>query len=170
MRAVVMSWCRDGASLEALAAFFKDNITLSYISHSEIMSGRALDAKTWNPKIEAMFRDEIAERLDLPVDAPIRIATAHQDGKLISLAYVTFEKSVPHPYIIIEDVVVDRAIRGGGIGQAMMDWIFAQARSEGIERAFLESGQDNHDAHHFFERNGFHQTSIVMMAELGKPT
>ena len=48
----------------------------------------------------------------------------------------------------------------------MVDWIFNEALKEGIKRAFLESGKENHDAHHFFERNGFHQVSIVMMADL----
>jgi N-acetylglutamate synthase-like GNAT family acetyltransferase len=73
---------------------------------------------------------------------------------------------VPIPFIVLEDIVVDSSKRDKGIGQQMLDWIFARAKEEGIARAFLESGKENHDAHHFFERNGFRQVSIVMMADL----
>ena len=163
-----ISWVSGNQHLDTLAAFFTENIALAYISHSELMSGRAIDPDTWNPDIGAVFRAEMAEALDPASGSTVRIAVGYRAGVLASLAYVNFIKDVPRPYIVLEDIVVSKAIRGGGIGQAMVDWIFAAARSEGVTRAFLESGQQNCVAHRFFERNGFHQTSIVMMAELGK--
>lgn len=163
---LVIRWCREPDLLDQLAGFFAQNVSLSYISHSELQTGRALTPEQWNPDIRMIFREEMALRLDQPVGAALRVVTAYRDGMLVGLAYVTFMKAVPRPFIILEDVVVDGAIRGEGIGQNLMDWIFAQARQEGITRAFLESGQKNHAAHHFFEKNGFHQTSIVMMADI----
>lgn len=169
MASVQISWCHGLAQKDRLAAFFAKNITLSYISHSELQSGRALTETGWNPDIQLMFREEMAERLILPPGSNTRIVSAELDQVLVGLAYVTFAKDVPRPYIIVEDIVVDQERRGSGLGQIILDWIFDAARKEGIVRAFLESGKDNEDAHHFFERNGFHQVSIVMMADLEKP-
>jgi hypothetical protein len=41
------------------------------------------------------------------------------------------------------------------------------ARSHGIRRLFLESGIANTRAHDFFEREGVHAVSVVMMKSLG---
>jgi GNAT superfamily N-acetyltransferase len=163
-----VGWCSDGSEVDRLAAFFAANVTQSYISHSELQFGRADAPDKWIDNLLAKFRTEIAERVPCRPGAPLRVASAYDGDELVGMSYVTFTNEVPIPFIVIEDIVVDQRKRGGGIGQALVDWIFAQARQEGIRRAFLESGKDNHDAHHFFERNGFHQVSIVMMADLAK--
>jgi GNAT superfamily N-acetyltransferase len=163
-----VDWCRDRDEVDRLAAFFAQNVTQSYISHSELQFGRAEAPDKWIDDLVAQFRTEIAARVPCRPGAPLRVACAHDGNELVGMTYVTFNAEVPIPFIVIEDIVVDRRKRGSGIGQAIVDWVFAQARREGIKRAFLESGKDNHDAHHFFERNGFHQVSIVMMADLAK--
>jgi GNAT superfamily N-acetyltransferase len=161
-----VGWCNDRGEIDRLAKFFADNVTQSYISHSELQFGRAEAPDKWIDGLAAKFRAEIAERVPCKERAELRVASAHDDDELVGMAYVTFNHAVPIPFIVLEDIVVEGHKRGSGIGQAILDWVFAQARQEGIERAFLESGKDNHDAHHFFERNGFHQVSIVMMADL----
>jgi GNAT superfamily N-acetyltransferase len=161
-----IGWCDDPSEVDRLADFFAQNVTQSYISHSELQFGRAQAPDKWFPDLEAVFKAEIAERVPCAPGAQFRVARAYSDDALVGLAYVTFTFEVPIPFFILEDIVVGRSKRGAGIGQAMLDWIFARAKEEGIKRGFLESGKDNHDAHHFFERNGFEQVSIVMMAEL----
>jgi GNAT superfamily N-acetyltransferase len=163
-----MSWCSDRKEVDRLADFFARNVTQSYISHSELQFGRAVAPDKWVDNLVAKFRAEMEERVPCGPGAALRIASAYVGDELIGIAYVTFNSSVPIPFIVLEDIVVERWKRDGGIGQQMLDWVFAQARQEGIKRAFLESGKDNHDAHHFFERNGFHQVSIVMMANLAE--
>ena len=161
-----IGWCNDPNEVERLAELFAHNVTQSYISHSELQFGRAETPDKWAEDLTAKFRAEISERVPMASGASLRIASAYDDNRLIGLAYVTFTKNVPAPFLILEDIVVDRNQRGSGYGQQMVDWIFNEALKEGIKRAFLESGKENHDAHHFFERNGFHQVSIVMMADL----
>ena len=146
----------------------ESNVTRSYISHSELQFGRAIAPDRWIDDLVGKFRAEIADRVPCAPGAMLRVAGAYRGDELIGMAYVTFDATVPIPFIVLEDIVVDQGERGSGIGQTILDWVFAQARQEGIRRAFLESGKDNHDAHHFFERNGFHQVSIVMMADLAK--
>jgi GNAT superfamily N-acetyltransferase len=163
-----MSWCSDREEIDRLADFFSRNVTQSYISHSELQFGRALTPDKWGDHLVAKFKSEIEERVPCGPGSALRVASVYAGDELIGIAYVTFNSSVPIPFIVLEDIVVERRKRGSGIGQQMLDWVFAQARQEGIKRVFLESGKDNHDAHHFFERNGFHQVSVVMMATLAK--
>jgi GNAT superfamily N-acetyltransferase len=85
---------------------------------------------------------------------------------LVGLSFVTFAGSAPVPFAIVEDLIVDPARRNCGLGKAMMDWIVAEALSRDIRRLFLESGLRNKRAHDFFEREGFHPTSVVMMRSL----
>jgi len=42
----------------------------------------------------------------------------------------------------------------------------AEARLRDIRRLFLESGLQNERAHHFFEQEGFHAVSVIMMRSL----
>jgi GNAT superfamily N-acetyltransferase len=162
-----VDWCTDRDEIDRLADFFSRNVTQSYISHSEVQYGRAAAPDKWIADLHGKFAAEIAERIPYRPDAAQCVARAiDEKGQLIGIAYVTFNELVPIPFFVLEDIVVERGNRGTGIGQQMIDWIFSEARRRGIKRAFLESGKDNHDAHHFFERNGFYQVSIVMMADL----
>jgi GNAT superfamily N-acetyltransferase len=161
-----IGWCNDPREVARLADCFAQNVTQSYISHSELQFGRAQTPDRWFPHLEAVFKAEIEQRVPCAPGAQLRVACAYSGGDLVGLAYVTFTFDVPIPFFILEDIVVERAKRGAGIGQNMLDWIFVRAKEEGIKRAFLESGKENRDAHHFFERNGFEQVSIVMMAEV----
>jgi GNAT superfamily N-acetyltransferase len=165
---IQVDWCNDRSQVDHLAEFFERNVTQSYISHSELQFGRAEAPDKWIDNLVAQFRTEIAERVPCVPGATLRVASAYSGDELVGIAYVTFDASVPIPFLVLEDIVVDQQKRGSGIGQKILDWIFAQARQEGIKRAFLESGKDNHDAHHFFERNGFQQVSVVMMADLAE--
>ena len=85
---------------------------------------------------------------------------------LLALAYVTFAASAPVPFAIGEDLIVSPGARGSGVGKAVLDWLADEARARGIRRLFLESGITNKRAHDFFEREGFHPTSVVMMKSL----
>ena len=163
---VKVAWCDQTNSVDELATFFAEQVTPSYISHSELQLGRAQTPHEWAPNLKAIFSNEIAERLAKPQDTHKRIAAAHDGDALVGLAYVTFELDAPTPFFVLEDIVISASRRGSGIGQVMMDWIFTTAKQQGAKRAFLESGKHNHDAHHFFERNGLRQVSIVMMADL----
>lgn len=158
-------WCVEPRAVDQLAQFFATNVTQSYISHSELQFGRAKTPDSWSPNLSEILEAEIFERITA-VSLEKRVAAAHVDDELVGIAFVYLNRDVPIPFAIVEDLTIGANQRGHGIGQAFMDWILAEAKSHGMVRAFLESGLDNHKAHHFFERNGFKQVSIVMMAEL----
>ena len=161
-----ISWVEGTDDVRELARFFSDNVSASYISHSEIQTGRADKPGRWAHDLTETLESEMIERLAEP-NGSLKLIQARSDGRLFGLAYVTFVRAARTPFLILEDIVVDRGHRGSGIGQGIVDWLRVAAGSEGIQRFFLESGLDNHKAHHFFEKNGFDQVSIVMMSDFG---
>jgi GNAT superfamily N-acetyltransferase len=155
-----------------LAHLFAANLSPQYISHSELQGYRALAPSDWAPDIESVLRREIEARLKEPLE---RLPTgkdwqgvleAHEDDRLIGISFITLIHSAAVPFGVIEDIVVEQALRGEGRGEHMMQWILQKFAEAGVRRAFLESGLGNEGAHHLFERLGFRTTSIVMMREL----
>ncbi len=165
-------WCEDVSEAPALGAFFAANLTASYISHAELQGRRALGPGIWASDIAQILVRDIASRCHLDHEAPPdgditrHAVVAEIDGVPVGLALLAFSAQAAVPFGIIEDIVVSQEARGSGHGTAMMVWILDAFRQRGLKRAFLESGGSNHEAHGFFARWGFHQTSIVMMAEL----
>jgi ribosomal protein S18 acetylase RimI-like enzyme len=164
-------WCGDPQRAAELAAFFAANVQPAYISHSELQGDRALGPSEWRDGLPELLRREIEPRLHDTRDGapPITsrpVMVIEEDGALAALALVTFAGEQPVPFAVIEDLVVASAGRGHGIGKAAMDWIAAESMARDIRRLFLESGKDNHRAHHFFEREGFEICSVVMMRSL----
>jgi GNAT superfamily N-acetyltransferase len=161
------AWCRDPAMAEPVAAFFVAHVDPSYISHSELQFGRAVAGDRWADDLAVRMRGEAARAITEP-DRPARrcLALMRRGGELRGLAFVSFDDAAPRPFATLDDLVIDRDTRGAGDGRALLDWVAAQCRAAGFSRLFLESGLDNARAHHFFERQGFVQTSIVMVRDL----
>ena len=59
------------------------------------------------------------------------------------------------PSAIVEDVVVDPALHGQGIGQAMMRFAAATARAKNCYKLVLSSNAKREAAHRFYEGLGF---------------
>jgi len=156
---------------DALARLFSDNLTSSYISHSELQGRRAIRPGEWANDIEAVLRREIAERLrepleGFPPDAGWRgVIEAREANGLVGIAFVTLSRGANVPFGVVEDVVVAKNLRDKGRGEAIMRWIIASFARSGVTRVFLESGIDNDRAHRLFERLGFKTVSIVMMRD-----
>jgi GNAT superfamily N-acetyltransferase len=164
-------WCGDPQRAGELAAFFVANVQPTYISHSELQGDRALGPSEWRDGLPELLQREIEPRLHdnrggTPATTSRPVMVIEEEGVLVALALVTFAGGQPVPFAVIEDLVVAGAGRGHGVGKEAMDWIAAEATARGIRRLFLESGKDNHRAHHFFEREGFEICSVVMMRSL----
>jgi GNAT superfamily N-acetyltransferase len=168
MAGTTVAWCGTPSRAAELATFFARNVEADYISHAELQGGRALSPTEWRPNLIEILHTEIDARLATTPSGPTGqlIAVAEDGSALLALAFVTFADTAPVPFAIVEDLIVAPETRGRGIGKAMLDWIAEEAQARGIRRLFLESGANNRRAHAFFEREGFHPTSVVMMREL----
>lgn len=58
-------------------------------------------------------------------------------------------------FIDLDNVVVDEAARGRGVGKQMLDWIEAEARRLGCQQLGLDCYTTFHDAHRFYFREGY---------------
>ena len=154
-----------------LAEFFNACLTPDYISHQELQGYRAVAPGVWAKDVLTVLEHEIRERLREPCSAfpPTGnwqgVIVAEEQETLIGLSLVTISRLSAIPYGIVEDIVINSADRGHAKGDAMMRWIIEHFQRAGIKRIFLESGITNERAHHFFERLGFKQTSIVMILD-----
>jgi GNAT superfamily N-acetyltransferase len=59
------------------------------------------------------------------------------------------------PFAIIENVIVDTAARGAGVGEALISRAVEIAREAGCYRVCLTSNKRRSEAHKFYERLGF---------------
>jgi GNAT superfamily N-acetyltransferase len=58
--------------------------------------------------------------------------------------------------LYVDDLVTHEALRSGGYGAVLLDWLYARARSLGCDVLDLDSGVQRFDAHRFYFRSGMH--------------
>jgi len=117
--------------------------------------------------VEAFARllPQLSERLAVPdreavarlVAAPAtrQLAAATPGGGIVGLLSLAIYDVPSGRKAWIEDVVVDAAARGRGVGEALVREALALARREGVVRVLLTSNPLRAAAHRLYERAGF---------------
>lgn len=59
------------------------------------------------------------------------------------------------PFLVVEDMIVDKSVRRSGIGRALFAELERRARSAGCSQALLVTETDRQDACGFYESLGF---------------
>lgn len=162
---IEIRWATASDDPVLLAAFFRECLDTSYISHSELQEGRATTPTAWSASLTALLVADIAKLCTVPSDEG-RVAVAYRETELVGLAVLTLHLSGPSPWCVLEDLVVKPSARHLQIGAQLIGWLEKQAAVFGATRSFLESGIQNAGAHRFFHRQGYRDCSIVMMKDL----
>jgi len=169
MPIVNLRWCADPSLVFLLVDFFIEHTSVAYISHGEVLDGRAEGPSVWSADLRAVLVEEFSacsftgEPLS---ESGVWIAVAEDDTGLLAFAVVEFSARVRSPSARLHDLVVHRSRRNSGVGNKLLDWIEASVSKGGGRWMVLESGLSNHAAHTFFERRGYEPTSCVMMKRL----
>lgn len=117
--------------------------------------------------IEADFTPDTAKQvkgLELLLASPTaRIFVAENEGKVIGMCTVQLLVSTAAGEKIgsVEDVVVDPAFRGQGVGNALLQTLEQWAESQGLARLQLQADKDNAPALHFYAKQGWTTTRLV---------
>lgn len=100
------------------------------------------------------------------IDGDAALLVAEDGGVVVGYAYGHVEgfdyMSLRGPAGIIEDIIVDPAHRGRGIGAALLDAITEAFESRGAPQVVLSTAVQNESAQRLFERAGFRRTMIEM--------
>jgi GNAT superfamily N-acetyltransferase len=161
------SWLDNCEAVDSLADFFVRNVSPAYISHGEILTGRAIDDKTWSPDLHEILHKEITRCAEsFRKGENSRVATAVNAGTLSALDVVELVHGIRTLCAWIDDLVVARDVRRMGVGGEFLQWIENELGREGVRHVFLESGITNTSAHVFFERKGYSVCSQVMRKAL----
>ena len=100
------------------------------------------------------------------------ILVAEEAGKVIGMCtgQTVISTAEGGPALLVEDVVVDPAHRGQGIGRALMHTLAGWALEQGATRLQLLADKNNPPALAFYERLGWHTTALICLRQhLGQP-
>jgi GNAT superfamily N-acetyltransferase len=86
------------------------------------------------------------------------------DGRVVGMAnaLITVSTAQGAPVLLLEDVIVSRAARGGGLGRRLVEHVCDWARAQGMARVTLLADQDNAPALAFYDRLGFESSAMVV--------
>ncbi|GAB3484679.1 GNAT family N-acetyltransferase [Azotobacter salinestris] len=91
------------------------------------------------------------------------ILLAEENGRplgMVNLLY-TVSTALGAPVALLEDMVVDAAARGRGLGTQLLEAAIATARQHGCLRITLLTDADNLDAQRFYARQGFARSPMI---------
>jgi ribosomal protein S18 acetylase RimI-like enzyme len=100
----------------------------------------------------------------------IVILVAEREGEVVGYTYAGLEgtdyMSLRGPAGVFNDIVVDPAHRGQGVGRMLLDATLDALKARGAPRVVLSTAERNASAQRLFERAGFRRTMIEMTREL----
>lgn len=146
-----------------------------YISHGELQmgvgTGEIVDGVLQaapSPDAEKMWLKYISGHIEGEDWAVVNVAEtvpeeAGEDGcgTVIGFSVADIEEDGGQPFGMVCDVLVREDCRGTGAGTALLNASIDWLRSKGIRDIYLESGRNNHAAHEYFGRHGFHKISEI---------
>jgi GNAT superfamily N-acetyltransferase len=132
---------RDAEAVARLMAAFRDHIGLGEPSDAEVRAG--------------------VERLLGAPDTEFLLAAPGEDAPAAGVAQLRFRYGIWRAGgdCLLEDLFVDDAARGAGLGRALVETTLARARARGCRRVELDVNEANETAQRLYGSFGFSATS-----------
>lgn len=95
------------------------------------------------------------------------VCVAEEDNQVIGLITASVRPTLWHagPVALIDELIVDEAARGRGVGKALIDAIVTWARKRGASEIEVSTEKDNVAAQAFYLRHGFEHESVLLEME-----
>ena len=90
----------------------------------------------------------------LDPDEPTHATLAWIDGKAVGLVHFIYHRScwTTGDYCYLQDLYVAEGIRGGGIGRALIEHVYAQAAAAGASRVHWLTQETNYQGRMLYDR------------------
>ncbi len=112
-------------------------------------------------------RDKQLNGLRLILDNPSlgRLFVLRIGGKVAGMAnaLITVSTAEGARVLLLEDVIVSREHRGGGLGRRLIEHVLQWAREQGMTRVTLLADRDNHAALDFYRKLGFGDSNMTVL-------
>ncbi len=112
-------------------------------------------------------REKQLRGLRLILDNPHlgRLFVLRVGGRVAGMAnaLITVSTSEGRRVLLLEDVIVGREHRGGGLGRRLVEHVLQWAKEQGMTRVTLLADRDNHPALDFYRRLGFETSNMTVL-------
>ncbi len=106
-----------------------------------------------SPSIDALSDDVLAQRF---CDDRLVLVVAQHDEVLVATATLSVAPTASHGLVgHVDDVVVDEALRGSGVGRLLMEAVHAEARRLGLRHLDLTSRPAREAANALYQSLGY---------------
>lgn len=121
-----------------------------------------------SPSTEASSPEDAARGFQAMSDAPhVTVFVAEVDGVAAGTVTLVVAPNLTHgarPWAQVENMVVDEAVRGSGVGKKLIEACVETARAKGCYKVQLQSANHRreapHNAHAFYAAMGFEPSSV----------
>ena len=94
---------------------------------------------------------------------PVHGLVAEDGGELLGLTHYLFHRSTTAiaPVCYLQDLFTTQAVRGKGVGRALINAVYAQARLAGSPRVYWQTHATNHTAMRLYDKVAEHSGFVV---------
>jgi GNAT superfamily N-acetyltransferase len=94
---------------------------------------------------------------------PVRALVAERGSELLGLTHYLYHRSTTaiEPSCYLQDLFTNEAARGKGVGRALIDGVYEQARLAGSPRVYWLTHNTNHTAMQLYDKVAEHSGLVV---------
>lgn len=110
----------------------------------------------YEENVAAEIIDLTFERVLAEADGMFSLVAVSGDGKIAGIAVAVLHRSSWSPswYCYLEDLFVDPAFRGEGVGRALIEAVYAEADARGATRTYWATAGNNATARALYDQIG----------------